>query len=177
MNTTELNRFTSMYQHQVAQTIKMLEPVTESQYSEIPIDNEVMFMGSRVNKINITTLVKHLIVAESHWFVELSEVNEGDTIPIPKNAEIVKDVNEPETLLHLLGKTSKLGIETVRTFDETQLNTRFNFVGQQFTVMGFLWMLYSHHGYHKGQIDQLMRQMGHMPIEYLEYETTSNLIG
>lgn len=175
--TPEAERFMSMYRQQVYQTIDLVQPVPEASYAVTPVDNEQMFMGTRINRINIGTLLRHLIIAESHWFSQVATVQAGATVPIPQNAEVVTGVSDGQPLLDKVLAVSEAGLVTVSRLSAEQLATEFWFVARRFTVMGFLWSLFAHHAYHKGQIDQLMRELGQMPIEYLEYRELDALIG
>ncbi len=176
-NSTEIERFASMYRQQVIHTTELVKNLNKEQFEIIPLDSETNFLGTRVNKINISSLLKHLIVAESHWFNLLSTIKENETMPLPLNAEIIKDIDDERKISGRLITVCEEGISKMIRLSNEQLNTKFSFVGSQFTVMGFLWSLYSHHAYHKGQIDQIMRQINIMPIEYLEYSTTNKFIG
>ena len=63
------------------------------------------------------------------------------------------------------------------SFSNERLSTEFTFVARHFTVMGLLWMVLSHHGFHLGQVDLLMRQNGLQPIEFLEWAETEKVVG
>ncbi|MBC8156243.1 MAG: DinB family protein [Bacteroidetes bacterium] len=175
--TAEAERFISMYRQQVYQTIDLVSPVPSANYTITPVDNEQMFMGSRVNRINIGTLLRHLIIAESHWFSHLAQIQPGDTIPIPQNASEVAGIADGRPLTDKLLEVCGAGIDTVASLSAGQLTTEFVFVGRRFSVMGFLWSLFAHHAYHKGQIDQLMRELGQLPMEYMEYREKQAVIG
>ncbi|MEL7006720.1 MAG: DinB family protein, partial [Bacteroidota bacterium] len=71
MANNEKERFLSMYREQVKHTVKFVESVDFEKYKMVPLDTESMYMGTRINRINISSLIRHLIVAENHWFIAL----------------------------------------------------------------------------------------------------------
>lgn len=174
---TERERFISLYRAQVRQTLDFVTPIQPEDYDRVPIDNEHMFMGKRINRIHVSSILRHLIVAEQHWFTSLAEVRQGGSIPLPSNAAAVRDLPDAE-LADTLLSVSEAGIARVQDFTPARLATHFTFYGLPFTVMGFLWMLYGHQGFHKGQLDLLMRQLDYSPGEYLDYRVMpSQLLG
>lgn len=173
----EQKRFISMYRAQVQHTLDFVENVSVDRFKEVPIDSDSMFMGTRINTINIGSLIRHMIVAENHWFHALAEVKEGEVVPVPNNASVIEGVADGVPLLNRLSKVTEEGIQRIEQFDAARLNTKFEFVGINYTVMGFLWALYAHHAFHKGQIDLLMRQMSFSPAEYMEHRNPPVLVG
>lgn len=57
--TNELERFLSIHEQLYVLTLSLLNSVVGEVFSNIPIQTDVMFLGSRVNKINIGSLLRH----------------------------------------------------------------------------------------------------------------------
>lgn len=64
----EFKRFLSIYEQLYLQTLELLKDVSDRVFKNTPIDNEVMYLGTRVNTINIGGLIRHFVLVEIHWF-------------------------------------------------------------------------------------------------------------
>lgn len=173
----EFNRFLSIHEQLYLQTLVLLKDVSEETYNNIPIDNEVMYLGTRVNTINIGGLIRHFVLAEIHWFQAVKEGNNGLIIPKPDNASLLKNIPNGQPLVDKYKEVFSKGFEILKTYTEDDLNKTVSFMGRTYTVMAFLWITFGHHSYHLGQVDMLMRQNGIYPAEYMEWPNTSTLIG
>ena len=96
---SELQRFLNLFDQLMEQTFAYLKRVDTPAYASVPVDSDVMFLGTRVSKINIGGLVRHLILAEPHWFESLSSISDGDIIPLPGNPSLFEGVGDGQPLV------------------------------------------------------------------------------
>lgn len=157
--------------------MELLKDIPDNVFDNTPIDNDVMYLGERVNKINIAGLIRHFVLAEIHWFQAMKEGKDGLIIPKPNNTSLLENIENGKLLVEKYKEVFAKGFEILKTYLEDDLNKMVPFVGRTYTVMGFLWITFGHHSYHLGQIDMLMRQNGINPAEYMEWPNISTLIG
>ena len=174
---TELQRFLSLYDHQVRHTLRFVEHVPQEVWLSVPVDSEFMFLGTRVARITIAALLKHLLIAEGHWFEQLATVQQGGTIPGPPSTTSLSSIEDGPAVLNVYRESHEAALRGVASFSKERLSTEFTFMGRRFAVMGLLWMVLAHHGFHLGQVDLLMRQNGLKPLEFLEWAETENVVG
>jgi len=74
------------------------------------------------------------------------------------------DYLEEASLLHAEN------MELLRSFTESTLAKKVEFVGRAWTVMGFLWSMYAHHSYHFGHIDMYWRQSGNPGPDFHRFD-------
>ncbi len=181
MNTSqmpsELQRFLNLFDQFMEHTFAYLKRVDTPAYASVPVDSDVMFLGTRVSKINIGGLVRHLILAEPHWFESLSSASDGDTIPLPGNSSLLEGVGDGQPLVDTYRSAYARCRPLLEKLTETELNKRVSFVGRHYTVMGLLWTILGHHNFHLGQVDLLMRQENIQPPEYMEWPEVSRVLG
>ncbi|MCZ6665360.1 MAG: DinB family protein [Gammaproteobacteria bacterium] len=173
----ELQRFLSLFDHQVKHTLRFVEHVPQEAWTSVPVEGDFMFLGTRVARITIAALLKHLLIAESHWFERLATVRQGDSIPLPLNTTSLSTIEDGPQVIDAYRERHESALRGLASFSNERLATEFTFVGRHFTVMGLLWMVLSHHGFHLGQVDLLMRQNGLQPIEFLEWAETEKVVG
>ncbi len=181
MNTSqmpsELQRFLTLFDQLMEQTFAYLKRVDTPAYAAVPVDSDVMFLGTRVNKINIGGLVRHLTLAEPHWFESLSSASDGDTIPLPGKSSLLEGVGDGQPLVDAYRSAYARCQPPLEKLTETELNKRVSFVGRHYTVMGLLWTVLGHHNFHLGQIDLLMVQENIQPPEYMEWPEVTRVLG
>lgn len=172
----EKHRFVALLNQLVENTFLYVDNLSDVVWNKVPIDTPVMFLGTRVNTINIAGLIRHLLLAESYWFDQLAHCKNGDIIPITENTAIIENINNGMPLIEAYKASHNEGIEKINSMTETDLNKNVFFVDRQYTVMGFLWMTYGHHAYHIGQLDLLLRQMNIEPPDYVRWPNNLSLI-
>ena len=173
----KFNRFLNIHKQLYLQTLELLKDVPDEVFKSTPIDNEVMYLGTRVNTINIGGLIRHFVLAEIHWFQAMKEGENGLAIPKPDNASLLENIADGQELVEKYKDVFAKGFEILKSYTEEDLNKTVSFMGRKYTVMAFLWITFGHHSYHLGQVDMLMRQNGIYPAEYMEWPNTSTLIG
>ncbi|MEE2031991.1 DinB family protein [Rhodococcus chondri] len=174
---SERDRFLSLFDQIVEQTIAFAELVDDASYTAVPIDTPELFLGTRVDKITIGGLLRHLILAEAHWFEQVRQASPGAAIPFPGNAAALEEIPDGVPLLERYRRDYTNGRAQLRTLTEEDLAKEVSFAGRRYTVMGFLWTVLGHHSFHLGQIDLLMRQQGIEPPEYMEWPENRLIIG
>ncbi len=175
----ELERFISLFNQEVVHTFDYLAMLDDAHWSAIPKDSDALFLGSRVNKITIGALTRHLMNAESHWFGQIAPLAAGGAMPLPSSggAAQKQDVAEGPWLIDAY-KTAHAGnLDKLHALTPVVLEKEILFTGRRYTGIGFLWSILGHHAYHLGQIDLLMRQSGMIAPEYMEWPETGKLLG
>src|SRR5690606_41301247 len=89
----EFNRFLNIYEQLYLQTLELLKDVPDEVFKSTPIDNEVTYLGTRVNTINIGGLIRHFGLAEIHWFQAMKDGKSGLAIPRPENAASLESMD------------------------------------------------------------------------------------
>lgn len=173
----ELKRFISLFDQQVIHTFDYLDMLSDTQWNAIPIDSETLFLGTRVNKITIGALTRHLANAESHWFRQLASLPALATMPLPGKSESLEDVSDGVALIDAYRAIHTTNLESLHALTPLDLEKEFVFTGRRYTGIGFLWSVLGHHAYHLGQIDLLMRQQGLAAPEYMEWQETGRVLG
>ena len=95
----EFNRFLSIHEQLYLQTLELLKDVPDEVFNSTPIDNEVMYLGTRVNTINIGGLIRHFVLAEIHWFQAMKDGKSGLAIPKPDNASLLENIADGQELV------------------------------------------------------------------------------
>ena len=90
-------------------TLIYLKQIENIEYFvSLPKDSEQLFLGSRVNKINISALIRHLIIAETYWINFISKLtNEATKMPMPKASEKILNIEDGNELVSLFEKSYK----------------------------------------------------------------------
>lgn len=173
----ELKRFISLFDQQVIHTFDYLDMLNDSHWSAIPIDSETLFLGTRVNKITIGALTRHLANAENHWFKQLTNLPASATMPLPGKPAAMENVSDGVELIDAYRAMHATNLENLQALTPADLEKELVFTGRHYTGIGFLWSVLGHHAYHLGQIDLLMRQQGLAAPEYMEWQETGRLLG
>lgn len=173
---SEAHRFASLFNQQVLHTFELLEAMPPSAWDTIPVDSEANYLGTRVNRITINSLTKHLCAAESHWFHQLTELGDGGVIAPPGPSIELDAVKAGPSLIAHYARLHGDHLVAAGSLTPAQLARQFSFVDRKYTVRGFLWAIYGHHCYHVGQIDQLLRQQSVLPAEFLELPERERVI-
>ena len=174
----EFERFLMMWDRSIHRFETIIGQVTKEAYRTVPIPGDTNYLGDRVGEIMIDTLVRHLVVAERHWFRFVLDCEEGAVVPKPEGivAKAELSYNQAGDFYR---KEVGAAFEALKQIDRSQLEKRVSWDGCTYTVMGFLWTILTHHTYHLGQIDLLMRQQGIYPHDILSREALGpvDLIG
>jgi uncharacterized damage-inducible protein DinB len=173
----EIDRFLSLFDQLIEQTLAFVRRINNNAYSAIPVDTDVLFLGTRVNKITIGALLRHLILAETHWFKTLPSLEENAVIPFPQNASLLEGIQDGQPLLDTYRSTYANSRQLLSSLSFSELNKQVSFAGRHYTVMGFLWTILGHHSFHLGQIDLILRQQNITPPEYMEWSETMRVLG
>jgi uncharacterized damage-inducible protein DinB len=178
VNTTrEIDRFLSLFDQLVEQTFEFVRSIDNSVYSAIPVDTDTLFLGTRVNKITVGALLRHIILAETHWFKMLTLLKTDEVMPFPQNASLLEQIEDGQPLLNEYKSSYANSRQLLLSLSSDDLDKQLSFAGRQYTVLGFLWTILGHHSFHLGQIDLLLRQQSIMPPEYMEWAETTRVLG
>lgn len=173
----ELERFTSLFDQEVIHTWEYLKDLGKEQWLAIPQDSETLFLGTRINKITISALVRHLIHAEQYWIEAIRTRPPGATIEVPGKPVELEGVADGAALIDAYRAAQERNRQVLRDLKPSDCEKEFVFTGRRYTGMGLLWSILGHHAYHLGQIDLLIRQQGMEALEYMEWPETSRVVG
>lgn len=174
---SERQRFLNLFDQLMEHTFEYLERVDTPAYASVPVDSDVMFLGTRANKTNIGGLVRHLLLAERHWFESLSSADDGVTIPLPGNSSLLEGVGDGQPLVETCRSAYARCRPLLEKLTEIELNKRVSFVDRHYTVMALLWTVLGHHNFYRGQVDLVMRQENIQPPEYMEWPEVARVLG
>lgn len=173
----ELERFISLFDQTIIHTFDYLGMVKNTQWGAIPCDSEALFLGTRVNKITVGALTRHLIHAERHWFEQLGTLPVAATMPLPGKPMALEEIMDGPGLIDAYRVAHAGNLKKLHTLTSATLDKEIVFTGRRYTGIGFLWAVSGHHAYHLGQIDLLMRQQNLIAPEYMEWPETGRVLG
>jgi hypothetical protein len=157
---TEHQRFLELFEALFVANSKWMEDTPAEKLEWVPVDNPNMKFGDRVSKITIKSLYIHTIVGECGWSRMLRDCAEGASLR-PDQAEGKVLTEQLDNSRDLLGDSTRLhntNMERFRAFDQACLDKKIRWMDRDWSVMGFLWGIYSHRSYHLGNIDLLLRE-------------------
>ncbi|MBA5604115.1 DinB family protein [Duganella sp. FT3S] len=172
----EHERFLSLFNQQVTLSLNTLEQIPAALWSSIPADSETNYLGQRISRITIEALTGHLMRAEDYWSTTLANMAPGGEMVPPVGIPMLELASAGQPLVSQYRGVLENNLNRIRAMSPQQLGTEFTFIGRKYTVQGFLWAVYAHHGYHYGQIDLLLRQQSYLPPEFLELPQLGGLI-
>ena len=156
---SEFERFLILFDRLVTETSLWIEKTPEDKLDWVPVDTPQMRFGDRISKITIASLFAHVVVASYKWVRTLKDCADGDTIPLPKDPEMMAKCMSGDTIAtarRMHGET----MEILRGFGPAELGKTVLFAGDnsQWSGMGFLWGMMAHHAFHLGNLDTYLRQ-------------------
>ncbi|MCC2096995.1 MAG: hypothetical protein KDJ29_08885 [Hyphomicrobiales bacterium] len=158
--TTELQRFLSLFDALVEANNAWMTRTPQEKWNWVPFDNPNMKFGDRISTITIKSVFIHTIVGEVQWASMLPSIADGTEMKMepPKIKALTQQL---DGATDLIGESMKLHAQNMQAFggiSEDQLAKNLRWSGRDWTVMGFLWGIYSHRSYHLGNIDIFMRE-------------------
>lgn len=166
---SSLQAFIQLFRGRVAHTLTYLEKIPAEAWQKVPVESNYLFLGTRVNTIHISALIRHLILAETHWFEKIHELPSGSVMPFPQNAHLLKDIEDGPALIQAYTHYHAARMKALETLNDEELAHTLIFAERKYTVSSLLWQILGHHSYHMGQVDILMRQQNIEPPEYMEW--------
>lgn len=156
----ELDRFLKLFDALVDSNNSWLAGTPKEKLEWVPFDNENMKFGDRISVITIKSVYIHTIVGEHIWARMLKDCGDGASLKFARD-EVVALSGRLTTAKDLVGEAMTLHADNMRNFTsytDDQLAKAVEWSGRKWTIMGFLWGIYSHRSYHLGNIDILMRE-------------------
>lgn len=172
----EVEKFLSLFEQQANLSLSILETVPIPLWTALPADADTNYLGTRIQKITVDALVRHMCLAETGWIEKLPLLVEGAAMPPPLGSTRLERIAPGPELVAAYRNFLVHNLQAVAALSSDDLAKTFTFVGRRYTVQGFLWAIYGHHCYHFGQADLLLRQQGFLPGEFLEYAQTEAII-
>ena len=161
--------FIDLFSRRVEHTFTYLAQLPPEVWQKVPLDSPYMFLGTRVNSIQISSLIRHLVLAETHWFEQIHRLPHKSSIPFPNNRELLSQVTDGIELITTYRKLHQHSMQTLSAMPKEELKKVLCFAERHYRVETLLWQILGHHSYHMGQVDILMRQLGFEPPEYMEW--------
>src|SRR5690606_5083366 len=124
----EFNRFLNIHKQLYLQTLELLKDVPDEVFKSTPIDNEVMYLGTRVNTINIGGLNCNLVLAEDHWFQAMKERENGLAFPKPDNSSLLDNISDEKELVEKYKDVFAKRFEILKSYTEQELNKTVSFM-------------------------------------------------
>ena len=154
----ELQRFATLFDALFTLTNKWMAAAPDEKLDWVPFDNPHMKFGDRISAISIRSLYVHTIVGECSWARVLRDCEAGASLrPVPDTG-LTKRLMESRSLVADATALHRDNMALFLSYDNAQLAKRIQWTGREWTVMGFLWGIYSHRSYHLGNIDLYLRE-------------------
>jgi len=164
----EFERFLQLFDQIVLFSEGWLDRMRLEQLDWAPIENASMKFGDRVSRITVKGLVIHLCVGEAHWVEQLRACAPGATIATPKNPGLEQEMAAGDFRVAALAM-HRQHMDLLRAYTEDDLRKTIVFVDRSWSVMGFLWAMYSHRAFHLGNIDTYLRQSDIIAPDYFRF--------
>jgi uncharacterized damage-inducible protein DinB len=166
--TQEFERFLHLFDQIVLFSEGWLDRMRVEQLDWAPIEGPSIKFGDRVSRITVKGLVIHLIVGEAHWVEQLKTCAPGATIATPKNPGLEREIAEGDFRAAALA-LHRAHMAALRAYSDDDLRKEIVFSERRWSVMGFLWAMYSHRAFHLGNIDIYLRQSGIVAPDYFRF--------
>ncbi len=164
----EFTRFLHMFDQMVLFCEGWLDRMRPEQLDWAPIENSSMKFGDRVSRITVKGLVIHLAAGEAHWVQQLKACPAGATVSVPRNTALEKQMASGDFRATAMAM-HRSHMEQLRSYTEEDLRKEIVFADRSWTVMGFLWAMYSHRAFHLGNIDIYLRQSDLVAPDYFRF--------
>ncbi|HEY7741519.1 MAG TPA: hypothetical protein VIA19_00610 [Burkholderiales bacterium] len=156
----EHQRFLELFDALFVANNKWMEVTPAAKLEWVPLENPNMKFGDRISTINIKSLYVHTLVGECGWSRMLGTCKNGAALA-PDHEQVRKLTQQLDESRDLLGDAMRLhgtNMERFKAYDQSCLDKKISWMGRDWSVMGFLWGIYSHRSYHLGNIDLLVRE-------------------
>jgi uncharacterized damage-inducible protein DinB len=157
---TERARFLTLFDALFEANTAWMKGTPKSKWQWVPVENPNMKFGDRISTINIKSVYIHTIVGEVAWAEMLA--NCADSAVLKMNGEKIQQwtaqLNDSPDLVAEAVKLHAANMKAFEGYTVETLAKKIQWSGRDWTVMGFLWGIYSHRSYHLGNIDILMRE-------------------
>ena len=157
---TEQQRFLSLFDALVEANNAWMVRTPKDKWNWVPFDNPNMKFGDRISTITIKSVFIHTIVGEVQWAHMLPQIADGGEMKMdpPKIKALTGELDAADDLIAESMKLHARNMQAFGALGEDQLAKNIRWSGRDWTVMGFLWGIYSHRSYHLGNIDIFMRE-------------------
>jgi len=166
--TQELERFLALFDGLVVSSNAWMARTPEKKLDWVPFDNPNMKFGDRISTITMRSVYIHTTVGEHLWAKALGHCADGAMLKFdPADVRaLTEKLSASGDLVADAMKLHEDNLATFRGYGDDQLARRIVWSGRDWTVMGFLWAIYSHRAYHLGNIDIFMREADEVAPDY-----------
>ena len=173
----ELARFADLFDQLITRTMAYAALVPQGDgYQRVPVTTSAMYLGARTNTITISALIKHLLIAETHWLGALRDAHAGTSIPFPASSTSLDAMADTALAAEYEARVRR-ALDEFLPVGRDKLDLVVTFDGRSYTVAAFLWTMHAHHAYHIGQLDLILRQMDIYPPEFMQWAETTRVLG
>lgn len=154
----ELERFLTLFEGLALSTDKWMAATPADKLDWTPVDNPNMKFGDRISTITIKSVFVHVIVGECWWAKTCKDCDDGEAfLPVP-NPELTEKLMNSENLLADARELHEENMALFESYTDEQLKKKISWMAREWTIMGFLWAIYSHRSYHLGNMDIYLRE-------------------
>ena len=156
----ELDRFLALFNGLFISTNSWMTGTPKEKQDWVPFENPNMKFGDRISTITIRSVYIHTIVGEHNWARALKDCEDGASLKHNRDqvVALTETLASSDDLLADAMKLHTDNMELFRGYTDDQLEKKIKWSGREWTIMGFLWAIYSHRSYHLGNIDIFMRE-------------------
>jgi uncharacterized damage-inducible protein DinB len=154
----ELERFLTLFEGIALSTDKWMAATPADKLDWTPVDNPNMKFGDRISTITIRSVFVHVIVGECWWAKTYRDCEDGEVFTATPNPELTDKLMKSADLVGDARKLHEENMDHYRNYSDEQLNKKITWMGREWTIMGFLWAIYSHRSYHLGNMDIYLRE-------------------
>ena len=158
--TPEQQRFLSLFDALTEANNAWMNGTPKEKWNWAPFENPNMKFGDRISTITIKSVFIHTIVGEVQWASMLPTVADGGEMKMdpPKIKALTQQLDAAPDLVSASMQLHRQNMQAFASIGPQQLENSIRWSGRDWTVMGFLWGIYSHRSYHLGNIDIFMRE-------------------
>lgn len=156
----EQQRFLTLFDALVEANNVWMKRTPREKWNWVPFENPNMKFGDRISTITIKSVFIHTIVGEVQWASMLPTVTDASELKMDpeKGKALTRTLDEADDLIAAAMSLHADNMQAFASLDEAQLARGMRWAKRDWTVMGFLWGIYSHRSYHLGNIDIFMRE-------------------
>ena len=167
----ERDRFLVLFDRLTEWTNRWIELTAPDKLDWVPLEQDSVKYGDRLARVTTKNLYIHTIVAENSWAKALSRAEDGKDIGLPLNAELSAELDK-SNLVERAGELHKENMAMFGALPEEQLAKNILFIDRQWSLVGFLWGIYSHRAFHLGNVDIYLRQGGVEAPDFFAFPAT-----
>lgn len=148
----ELKLIASLFDKEVTYTLEFLAAISDEDWDRIsqPWDS-FLFHGLSAN-VSVSSIVQHLAMLERYIVDAIATSENGAVLPAEGDDALCGQQGDHQEVLACYRAVHADNLGKLLELQESDLEKKLTFLGQQYTGTGLLWMLTGHHAFHLGQL-------------------------